>query len=207
MLVTLADMKTFLGITSNTYDTFLTEQISLVSEAIEAYCRRSFNVATYQQTYYKSDYPPGPNILTYHYPVKTLTSIVEDGVTLASTEYRVNKPTGIITRKNYCNFFIADETVVTYDAGYDLLPEPIKSVVYSIVQERYNKKTIGIDLNFGSDVQRISIPGAISIDYDYSLNANERANAFGAILGTQINVLDYYRSSRAIVGEGKLIYL
>ncbi len=38
MLVSLADMKTYLGIGDASYDDFLTEQLVLFSSAIEGYC-------------------------------------------------------------------------------------------------------------------------------------------------------------------------
>lgn len=206
MLVTLNEIKSYLGITNTTYDSFLTQQGTLVSNIIEAYCRRTFSLGSYVQTFYSDENRPAKTITPYHFPVTEVDSIVEDDVELDSTLYRLHKPTGIITQP-YGSFFFARETVVTYTAGYANIPDAIKSVVFSIVQERYNKKTSGIDLNFGSDVQRISIPGAISIDFDYSLSNNERKSAFGSILGSQVNVLDYFRSERAIIGSDKLEYI
>jgi hypothetical protein len=119
----------------------------------------------------------------------------------------VHGPSGRIIKTDGTYFFGAEETVILYDAGYETLPSTIQSVLDSVVQERYNKNTSGVDLNFGSDVQRISIPGAISIDFDYSLNNNDRKSAFGVILGANLNILDPYRSERAILGESKLIYV
>lgn len=208
MLVTLADMKSFLGIASGntSNDAFLTDQLSLLTEVITAYCRRNFESATYIQTFYRDENPESKLLTLFQFPIISLASIVEDGVTLSTDNYRVNKPTGMITAIDY-KFFCAKETVITYTAGFATVPLAVQSAVKSIVQERYNKKTSGINLDFGSDVQRISIPGAISIDFDYSLNNNERKNAFGAILGAQLNVLDFYRSERAVIGNDKLIYI
>lgn len=205
MLVTLSDMKSYLNISDNSQDAFLTDQLNLVSDTIEAYCRRVFNVATYEQTFYYQDYEPVSKMELFHFPLVSVTSIVEDGTTLSTSEYRVNLPTGIIHKD--CGFFYAKQTVVTYSAGFATLPSPVKSVVYSVVEERYNKKSSGVNLNFGSDVQRISIPGAISIDFDYSLSNNDRKTPFGLILGNHLNVLDHYRSERAVVGSGKLVYI
>ena len=84
------------------------------------------------------------------------------------------------------------------------MPLTLKSAIKSIVATRYNKYVAGVGLNFGSDVQRISIPGAISIDFDYTLQNNERKTAFGALLGDQINVIDYFRSERAVIGSGTI---
>lgn len=210
MLVSLADMKTYLGISSGdtSQDAFLTTQLNLVSDTVEAYCRRIFSQTTYTQTFYRDEHPASRVLETYMFPLVSVTSITEDtDAALSSTLYRINKPTGIISRLNDAFFYCAEQTVVVYSAGYATIPTPIQSVVMTLVAERYNKKTSGVDLNFGSDVQRISIPGSISIDFDYSLSNNDRKTAFGVILGSQINVLDYYRSERAIIGSDKLVYI
>ena len=199
-------MKSRLGITTSDDDVFLQQQIDLISDVIEAYCRRKFLTDDYVQTFYKEDNPPKVRADLYHFPVQAVTEILEDGVELDPTNYRVNKPTGFLTRIG-SSFFWAAETVVTYTAGYATCPSPVLSVLDSLVGERYNKKKSGVDLNFGSDVQRVSIPGAISIDFDYSLANNDRKSAYGTIIGNYANVLDDWRSDRAVVGSGKLQYV
>lgn len=218
MLVTLADAKDYLDISSadTSDDAFLTVQLNLLSDTVEAYCRRSFNSASYVQTYYSSDYKPSYKLETFQYPLISVASIVIDtDAPLDTSEYRINKTNGAIIRTppnyffgGYCAGLIAaSQTVVTYTAGYVTIPTIITSVILDLLQERYNKKKSGTDLNFGSDVQSISIPGSISVDFDYSLSNNERTSAFGVILGSNVNALDYYRSERAVLGESKLIYL
>lgn len=206
MLDTLANVKARLGITGTSDDTFLTQQIELISETIEAYCRRKFLTADWTQTFYRGDYEMCKMLELYHFPVQEISSILEDGVELDEDEWRLHKPTGRIIRTSG-EFFWPEETVVNYTAGLETTPRPVLSVLDSLVQERHNKKTSGVNLNFGSDVQRISIPGAISIDFDYSLNNNERKSAFGVILGNNLNILDDYRSERALLGSGRLEYV
>ena len=70
----------------------------------------------------------------------------------------------------------------------------------TVVDER-NNKINNIAPNFGSNVQRLSIPGTMSIDFDYTLQANERSSSFGMFLGNYINVVDYYRSERVAIGQ------
>lgn len=207
MLDSLANVKARLGITSSVDDAFLTAQIELISDTIEAYCRRKFLTADYEQTFYRGDMAPNSKLLLFHYPVSEITTIEEDGVELDGEEFRLHKSSGTVIRKNSGVFLWAEETVVTYTAGLDECPTPVLSVLDSLVQERYNKKTSGVDLNFGSDVQRISIPGAISIDFDYTLSNNDRKSPFGSILGNNLNILDAYRSERAVLGDGNLRYV
>lgn len=206
MLDTLSNVKSRLGITTTDYDTFLTAQITLISDVIEAYCRRKFAAADWVQTFYKSDVTNGIVLELYHYPIITIDSVDVDGTVFTEADFRVHKPTGRI-RKADGSWTYGEEIVVEYSAGYASIPTPILSVLDSLVEQRYNKKKSGVDLNFGSDVQRISIPGAISIDFDYSLSNNERKSAYGTILGSFANVLDDWRSERSVVGTGKLEYV
>ncbi len=207
MLVSLAEMKSYLNIADTSQDVFLTAQLNLVSEVVEAYCRRSFESRIYEQTFYREDYRSSQLLQTFHYPIISVDTVVEDDVELSSDDYRVHNGSGSLLRKNYGNFFRAEETVVTYTSGFATIPGPVKSVVFSLVEERYNKKSSGVNLNFGSDVQRISIPGSISIDFDYSLSNNDRKVSFGVVLGSNVNILDYYRSDRAVLGNGRLMYV
>lgn len=207
MLDSLANVKTRLGITGTTYDTFLTSQIQLVSDVIEAYCRRKFLEASYTQTFYKDDIGSVKRFELFQFPVSSVDSLQLDGVDVDTADYRLHSPTGTVIGKSGFVFCPTDEMVVEYTAGYPECPSPVLSVLDSIVGERYNKKVSGVDLNFGSDVQRISIPGAISIDFDYTLKNNDRSSAYGSILGNNANILDDWRSERAIIGSGKLSYV
>lgn len=218
MLVTLSEMKSYLGISPlvTDYDSFLTQQLQIVSDAVEMYCSRKFESANYIQTFYKSEFPYDYDFNSLQlavFPTIAITSIVEkededDLVGTAVTAYRVHKPTSIIQKNQGAKFLLVNTILeVQYSAGYATIPTLIKSVVYSIVQERYNKKLNGIDLNFGSDIQRISIPGTIGIDFDYSLENNQRKTHLGSILGNHVNVLDAFRSEQSVIGSVRLNYV
>lgn len=209
MLDTLSNVKDRLGITTSDYDSFLTSQITLVSDVIEAYCRRKFASASWSQTFYKKEIRDPKNLELYHFPLITLTSVTIDGVALTVDELAnvtKHKPTSRLRREDG-TWIYGDKVVVVYTAGYATIPSPVLSVLDSIVQERYNKKVAGVDLNFGSDVQRISIPGTISIDFDYSLSNNERKSSYGTIIGSYANILDDWRSERAVIGSGSLEFV
>lgn len=213
-LVTLAEVKAYLGISANTYDTFLTEQINFVSAVIEGYCGRVFNQATYTQDFYSQDYEFDQTELhLFHYPLVSITSIKPFNLVNNAkvyldpvTEYRINKPMAIVMSQSGL-FSYCDGVEIIYSAGYATIPDILKNTCYGVIEGRYSKKVSGVNLNFGSDVQSISIPGTISIAFDYSLTSNERANAFGVVLGNYLNIVDKYRSHRAIVGEGKVTFV
>lgn len=208
MLDTLANVKSRLGITTD-YDTFLTQQIALISDVIEAYCRRKFTSTAWTQTFYKQELTDVRTLELYHFPLISVTSITIDDVALTVDELAdvvLHKPTARLRREDG-TWLYGDKIVVSYTAGYATIPAIILSVLDSLVQERYNKKVSGVDLNFGSDVQRISIPGAISIDFDYSLSNNDRKSAYGTIIGSQANILDDWRSERAVLNPGTLEFV
>ncbi len=212
-LLTLDEFKDRIALTETTYDDFIEVQLNVVSQAIQGYCERVFPLTNYVQTFYKDEMPVGASaeLQLYHFPVPTVTQVLSKASDAdagqAVTDYRLNRPTGILTRPKGVYFFNDRIIQVSYQAGYANIPEPILDVLVSVVNQRLSKKKLGIDLNFGSDVQRVSIPGAISIDYDYSLQTNERKTAFGSILGNTVNVLDFYRSERTLVGNIRLEYV
>jgi len=208
-LVSLADMKTHLGITTADYDAFLTDQLEVISSTVENYCGRKFERASYVQTFYWDDFRvPQKYLYMFHYPIISL-----DSATLGTedilAQLRFHKPSGKVTRNNrqLFSFYSEEEIVFEYDAGFDEIPPIITSVVKNLVEERYNKKISGVDLNFGRDVQQISIPGTINVSFDYTLQANDRSRRFGLILGDYGNVLDPFRSERPIVGSIKENYV
>jgi len=206
MLDTLSNVKSRLGISTTADDTFLTAQITLISDVIEAYCRRKFTASNWVQTFYKSDLVRTEYLELRHFPAIQVTAVTVDDVALSLADLRIHKPTSRIRKSDGCSFY-GEEIVVEYQAGYASIPTPILSVLDDIVGQRYNKKKSGVDLNFGSDVQRISIPGAISLDFDYSLANNDRKSAYGTILGSSANVLDEWRSERVVVGSSKIEYV
>lgn len=216
MLVTLDDAKTFIGEEGVDYDDYLTQQIQMISDAIEGYCSRSFESRIWIQTWHRNDFDfLTKKLPVYHFPVKELTFFKEADTEAAlagvdpipTGEYRLHKPTGFVTRD--CGRVISDYRVfqMKYTAGYDVIPSTIQHVVFSLILEAYNRKKSGVALSFGSDIQSIAIPGVISVQFDYTLSANERVNTYGTILGSYLNVLDPWRSDRAITGNGTLEYV
>jgi len=216
MLVSLVEMKSYLGIDSSdtTYDSFLTLQLEVVSDSIEGYCGRKFEVKNWTQTIYSSDLLNTDKVFLYQYPLtQNVTSVTkEDGTPIDLADIVHVHSCGLIRRLAEESgafasmFYDTNKIEVKYESGFTVIPSQIRQVVYSLVSESYSKKKVGIDVNFGSDVQRMSIPGVVSIDFDYTLNVNERKSKYGMILGNWANVLDQFRSERT-VGAGTLGYI
>lgn len=220
-LVTLANLKEYLGIDALdvSKDDFLNSQIALFDETVLNYCNRVFEQTTVTETIYYDDFKNAREHYLYHHPVISITSITEkhpDNSDVVTTSFRLNKRVGkieIIDQEHYQrswlfqNYNAGASLEIVYEAGYATVPQEIQEAVKALIQVRYNKSESGVDLNFGNNVQRMSIPGVMSIDFDYTLNNNERKNKYGMILGDYLNVFDSYRSERVIIGERSEVYL
>ena len=224
MLVTLQEVKDYLGETTTDYDDFLNGQIALYSAAVSNYCNRILEQGTYTQTFYASDYEDeiNKNIELYHFPVTAIASVTEiepiDGsdtetILTPSVDYRFGL-TGRVFKlcdgyptRWFSNLRKNGRVEVVYTAGYADIPVELQHVIFRLIENDYSKKVSGIAQGFGSDVQRISIAGVMSLDFDYSLQANERGAKFGMLLGNYINVVDYYRSMRILTGNLRETYV
>ena len=212
MLVTLDEMKDHLGITDNTYDDFLTEQLTLMSSVVENYCKRQFKRQNYTQEFLREDFNREfiGELYLYHYPLNSIISFqITDDEDVDNSEaedvgflYRFFEATGLVRSIRRSDMFSSSHSklVISYNAGYSIIPPEITYVVKTLVEQQYNKKTAGISLDFGSDVQGVTIPGTIQVQYDFTLDNNSSAKAFGAILGNTTNILDMFRSERKMIG-------
>ena len=206
MLVSLDDIKTYLGIDliDTTQDAYLTQQGELLSDVIESYCGRKFLSAEYIETMYAKDIDVWPRQLKlFHYPITAIAYVKVDDEEI--TEYRVQKEKGILIR-DY-NWAATETIEVRYTAGYASVPRQVEYVLLSLIKQNFNLKEAGIETSFGANVQRVNVAGVMSLDFDYTLESNKRANAYGAILGQYLNVLDLFRSERRVIGNGKLEFV
>ena len=215
-LVSLEDMKEYLGISDSSQDDYLNSELALFSEAVENYCNRKFLQATYTERIYHRDFRNQREHYLYHFPVVSITSVTEkayneDDVALG---HLVNKKIGKLNVLDECEYVrnlftntgMNGYLEIVYEAGYTDTPLEVQEAIKELIQARYNKRESGVDFNFGSNVQRVSIPGVMGIDFDYTLSTNERSNKYGMLLGDYQNILDNYRSERTLIGESQVTY-
>lgn len=134
-LVTLADVKTFLGFQNvSTHDAILEMVIESVSASISNEASPDFKSAVH--TAEAIDGTGKSYLYLDHYPVTTLTSVVEDGVTLVSgTDFYPDLDEGLLekARSNWPWYDVQARwttqkqgVVVTYTAGYATIPADVK---------------------------------------------------------------------------------
>lgn len=134
-IITLADAKAFLHKQNiSTDDDIIETVIEAVSATFQNEAGPDLKSVTY--TAEVNDGTGKSFLYLPHYPVTTLTSVVEDGSTLVKdTDYFIDMDGGILEKANYgCGYhsFSGRWTrskggvVVTYVAGYATLPADIK---------------------------------------------------------------------------------
>jgi uncharacterized phiE125 gp8 family phage protein len=126
-LVTLADVKTFLGLQNiSASDAILEIIIEAVSASVTSEASPDLKSTTYTAEAY--DGTGKSYFYLDHYPVTTLTSVVEDDTTLVKdTDYFSDDDEGILEKPVGYKWTTArGGVVVTYVAGYATLPADIK---------------------------------------------------------------------------------
>lgn len=186
-LITKAEYKAYVGITSPNSDTVIDALIPKVSELVKNYCRRTFidyvNDAKVETT--SGGY--GANLLLTEYPIISVTGVAwsedygQNYTDLVEfTDYVVEVEKGYIVALSasgewdkYLNGY-----QVTYTAGYETLPEDLKLAVMDLVTY-YIKND--------ASVHSPKAPGTNSVQIEYITSS-----AFPAHIR---RILDLYKAS------------
>lgn len=161
-LTTLETIKAELKITTNTNDPNLIRWIHEASEIVATYCGRVFGLQVMVET--QRDCWGKEELILEGFPIVTITSIVEDGVTLDNDEFEVDADAGLIYRldDDFRICWQGDKVVVTYSAGYDLLdavPRDLERAVIEMIKLQY----------FGAQrdplARSVDVPGVMSKTY------------------------------------------
>ncbi len=165
-LTTLANLKAVAGITAITDDTLLGLIIDRQSAAIETFCNRIFAKQTYTETIAGN----GTNKLRIaQYPLVSVTSITNDEITVASTDYTTqDRESGYIYSNYgwyntlgeklysvvYVSGYILPGMAGTRDLPYDIEDACIKACYASYVSRKINPL-----------IKSESVPEVYSVDY------------------------------------------
>lgn len=128
-LVSLDDVKEFLQVTADTFDSVLGDLINSICAAANSYTGRYLASKSYIE-YYDAE---GMLLALKNYPVTALTSIYDDpaippvfgvGTLVSSTDYQVDKESGLVRRLALPFYGGIGNAKVTYVAGYTLTTVP-----------------------------------------------------------------------------------
>ena len=95
-LTTLETVRSEFGVTDHSEDENLRTWIRQASDVISKYCNRVFARETISETVRRAT--RSDDILLSRYPVSSIVSVVENGVTLAAADYEVRAESGLLTK-------------------------------------------------------------------------------------------------------------
>lgn len=187
-IITLAELKTYLGITGTTEDSKLTTIVAATNTFVETYCNRAFEEAEYTEELYDG---PGSSVLCLkNWPVSEVAEvIVEDTEVEERTEidgegYYLDAEAGILHNNDLWNRGRGIITV-TYTAGYETIPDDLKFAVLELASYFRN-------MSGKSGIRSESLGS-----YSYSL-MNDLSSMGGELTIPSVvikNILDRYKSS------------
>lgn len=172
-LTTLSAVRTQLKISGTGEDEYLQEQIKNVSAIICTYLNiatatdgsRTLARQTITETFRKEGHG---KLLLSRYPATSITSVVEDGVTLDPSNYELDGSTGTLQRLNDDEPWVwsCRKIVVTYVAGYVMpgeddrtLPKDIEDAAIGLIKTARSARTRD------PSVKGEEIPGVLRTDY------------------------------------------
>lgn len=164
-LITLAELKIWLNISGNTEDSRLEAYINTISSAIEKYLKRTLKAGDYTEKYSGTD---EQELILNNYPVNSVDSVAIDGIELNEEDYEFLS-SGVLLKSdgwlisglgNYLSGkidFPERNIEVTYNAGFETVPDDLKLVVYEAVSDLYFRKKSGGEVIQSKKVDDVSV--------------------------------------------------
>jgi hypothetical protein len=126
-------------------DAWLSLALTEASMLVTNYCRRPFVVQEYSDRFRLAGCWNAPRDLLRlsQYPVTAMTSVIEDGVALATSDYELKPDAGILYRLDSSgqpSHWAGRLIVVRYHAGYAAIPADAVAAVLRLVTMRFKGK-------------------------------------------------------------------
>lgn len=143
-LTTRTAFKAFAGISVTTWDDLIDTILTQASDAIEAYCWRTFASADYVEQYNGKGQK---TLCLQHYPIVSITDIREDAArtfnstsVIPSTDYAFDANSGIVYFDGWRLGRGVKNVKVTYTAGYSATPTPVALACHKLMGAVFNKR-------------------------------------------------------------------
>jgi hypothetical protein len=139
-LVTVESVRSVLGLADRQDDELLRNLCDRASDVIARHCKRVFGLETVEETLRLRCATDG--LILARYPIAAVASIVENGVTLAASDYEIEAEPGFLCRLtgDRETRWPAVKIIATYSAGYDLpndTPNALKQAAIELVKAFY----------------------------------------------------------------------
>ena len=142
-LTTLANVKSWLNIQSNTDDALLSRMITSVSTYIQSWLNRSFSVASYTDT--SNGNGVSSQLVLRNYPIVSVSSLTINGIIIPFSPDGIKPGYQYDGKAIYLIGYIFQRgmrnIVVNYSAGYASVPAEIEQAVIELLSLRYRERS------------------------------------------------------------------
>lgn len=199
LLALQVDLEKFLQIDVTAEpDAAVLAYLEAASSIIESYCGRVFTSSSVVETHDGGS----TNIFLRQPPVSTVTSVVENGVTLAATAYLLYPEEGRLVRMSgaypYIWYWKPRTVVVTYTGGYgtaalDTIPHDLRDVCVRIAARAFQAGAAFAAAPAGAGaVKSVTLAGSDSVTYSDAVTGSVATTAL-QLTDADKAVLDNYR--------------
>ena len=148
-LLSAEEMRAAVGVTGSGSDAALAILNGRISRAIAAHCKvtaAGIAVPTLRQETLTETFRTGMSrekLILSRRPIVSVTSIVEDGQTLAGADYEIDSASGVLTRleNDEPACWSWQKVVAVYVAGWDTVPDDLKLAASKLASEIYTVGT------------------------------------------------------------------
>ena len=191
---TLQDIKDYIGIVDAADDAWLQLTLDAVTDAIEAYCERQFeleaDVAEYPEAENQQDF------YVYRYPLISIESMTVDDSAMDAVNMRIVGNIG----KVLLAYPRTGDVIINYTGGYSVIPPSIVYVINESVKRAYEGKSIS---STTGGIKSERIDGVVTTSYfdtgstDSAVGGAENAPD---LIAPYALMLDSYMSDTAVGG-------
>lgn len=157
-LISLASLKSYLGITVTTWDTFLESCVDAATAQAELYTARKLKARDYSYDSADEAYDADnavidgnglDRIAVPQYPIVSLTTLLVDGVeidaraTVYESGYVLDKAAGIVMLAGYLFTAGLRNIELVYNAGYSTVPDDLEQAVIEQAAILYKESSVG----------------------------------------------------------------
>lgn len=190
-LLSVEEMRAAVGVTGTSFDTVLATLNGRISRAIAAHCNvapAGVAIPTLRQETLTEVRRPGAPIeciALCRRPVVSITSIVEDGETLAGADYELDPSSGMMLRlaNDQPSAWSGGKITIVYVAGWDTVPDDLKLAASKMASEIYSVGTRDPNL------KRVKVEGVDEREFWVPPSSDPLVSSeVEALLGPYVNV-------------------
>lgn len=193
-LLTIDELRAAAGVTDDSRDDELLALADQIYEQLAIFCKLrrdgiippTFRVETVKDTFrlLRWHENPSPEVLVLsRRPIISITSVVEDDVTLTSvTDFEFNSIAGLLARVNndYPWRWHYHKVVVTYTAGWETVPAALKMAAQALFKDQLSAGASSSIASASGNLTEIEVPGVLRKRFDTRSSSSSSSSDSGS---------------------------